>query len=76
LSPFWKAENYHQRHTQKTVPRIAGIVVLALLGSDIWENFVPSEYLNTTQMAVKGLLVLAIIFFAWERLIDTKVERI
>jgi len=81
LSPFWKAENYHQRHTQKTVPRIAGIVpriagivALALVGSDIWENVVPSEYLITTQVAVKGLLVLAIVFFAWERLIDTRYQ--
>ena len=73
LSPFFRAEGYHQNYWQKFRPRIAAGVVLLILSSGSLDSFIPPDLQSTLHTAANGAILLGCAYVVLERSIDNKV---
>lgn len=76
LSPFYKAEEYHQRYWEKMRPRIAGLVVLLSISTGLLDNFTPETVHEAVHTAASAVALLGMAFVLVERKIDTKVTQL
>jgi len=54
ISPFYKAEDYHQRYWQKWRVRFATIALLLTGGSGFYDSFFPAQFLENA-ISIRGL---------------------
>eukprot|EP00527_Entomoneis_sp_CCMP2396_P005754 CAMPEP_0198151114 /NCGR_PEP_ID=MMETSP1443-20131203/54306_1 /TAXON_ID=186043 /ORGANISM="Entomoneis sp., Strain CCMP2396" /LENGTH=228 /DNA_ID=CAMNT_0043816683 /DNA_START=154 /DNA_END=840 /DNA_ORIENTATION=+ len=74
LSPFFRAENYHQEYWQKTRPRIAGMIGLMAIGSGVLDQYTPIVGWQSQIHTIANAIVFAgFLYILVERYVDTKV---
>ena len=75
-SPFFKAEEYHQRYWQKTRPRIATMIALLALGSGSIDRWIPSMdyYQSNIHTAANALVLAGLLYVLVERKIGKSVK--
>jgi methionine-S-sulfoxide reductase len=71
-SPFYRAENYHQRYWQKTRPRLAGIIALLAVSSGILDGVTPVDLQSAVHTGANALGLAGLIYVTAERTLDTK----
>jgi peptide-methionine (S)-S-oxide reductase len=76
LSPFFKAESYHQRYWQKTRPRFATMIALTAVASGILDRFVPETLWAGLHSCANALVLAGLLYVLVERKIDTKTVEI
>jgi len=72
-TPFYQAENYHQRYWQKTRPRIAGMIALLAVSTGILDNLTPEAIHETLHTAANAIVLAGLGYVLFERKLDTKV---
>ncbi|KAL7576004.1 hypothetical protein ACA910_000791 [Epithemia clementina (nom. ined.)] len=73
LSPFYRAENYHQEYWQKTRPRVALLVVLTAIASGLLDSITPMVWQSQVHTVANAIALAGMIYVIAERKLDTKV---
>jgi peptide-methionine (S)-S-oxide reductase len=71
-SPFYRAEEYHQRYWQKFRPRVAAAVALLAVNMGALDTVIPWELQRTVHTGANAVVLLGLAFVLLERVIDTK----
>jgi len=71
-TPFFRAEQYHQRYWQKMRPRIAGMVGLLAVSTGILDGLTPGELQSSVHTGANSIVLLGMLLVLLERKIDTK----
>ena len=75
-TPFFQAEEYHQRYWQKTRPRIAGMIALLAISTGVLDSITPATVQSAIHTGANALVLAGLIFVLVERKIDTKVVQL
>jgi peptide-methionine (S)-S-oxide reductase len=75
-TPFFRAENYHQRYWQKTRPRVAVLIGLMSIGSGILDRFTPGVIEDKIHSVANAFVLAGLIFVLLERYVDTNVVQL
>lgn len=76
LTPFFQAENYHQRYWQKTRPRVAALIALLAISSGAVDSITPVTVHSTLHSVANDIALAGLLYLLFERKIDTKVVRL
>lgn len=76
LSPFYKAEGYHQTYWQKFRPRAAAVVGLIALEIFNFDGYVTPDIASSIDTFADYALKAIGVFVLLERVLDTKVEEL
>ena len=76
LSPFYRAENYHQEYWQKTRPRVAGMISLMAVGSGILDQYTPLAWQSQVHSVANAVVFAGLLYVLVERKLDTKVVQL
>jgi peptide-methionine (S)-S-oxide reductase len=75
-SPFFRAEEYHQRYWQKFRPRVAAAIALLAVNMGAMDVVIPIELQRTVHIGANAVVLLGMAFVLLERVIDTKTVEI
>lgn len=76
LSPFYRAEGYHQRYWQKQRPRFAIGGALLAISSGLVDSIVPEAYHSLLHSGANGAVLIGCAYVLLERVVDTKVVKL
>ena len=76
LTPFYKAEGYHQRYWQKFRPRIAVMVGLMAVASGVLDSILPTALQGTVHTVSNGVVMLGCAYVLLERKLDAQVVKL
>lgn len=71
-TPFYRAENYHQRYWQKTRPRLVITVLLLAIGSGFGDQVTPIGWIGRVHSIANLAVLLGMLYVLLERKLDTK----
>lgn len=76
ITPFYKAEGYHQRYWQKFRPRIAAMVSLMAVASGALDSVLPTAMQGSVHTIANGVVLLGCAYVLLERKLDAQVIKL
>ena len=71
-TPFFRAEQYHQRYWQKMRPRIAFVMGLLAVSAGVLDGATPAGWQSSVHTGANAIALLGMLWVLLERKIDTK----